>query len=56
MSLGTILIIVLILVFLGGGGGYYFGPWRPETGPNNIVGLLVTVLVIALLLRLLGVY
>lgn len=56
MTITTLLIIIVLIVLLGGGGAYYVGPLRPEAGPNNIVGLLVTVLVIALLLRLLGIY
>jgi len=52
----TILLIILIVLLLGGGGGYYYGPWRGDRPANHLVGLLVTVLVIAILLRLLGIY
>jgi len=56
MSLSTIVLIIIILALVGGGGGYYYGPWRPSAGPNNIIGIAITVLVVAVLLRLLGIY
>lgn len=52
----TILLIVVIVLLLGGGGGYYYGPWRPSAGPNHIIGVVLTILVILILLRLLGIY
>lgn len=51
--MNTLLIVLLVLLVLGGG-GYYVGPWNGGQ-PSNIVGLVVAVLVIALLLRLLGI-
>lgn len=56
MSTSTIILIIIVLALVGGGGGYYYGPWRPSSGPNNIIGIVITVLVIAVLLRLLGIY
>lgn len=66
----TILIVIIVLSCLGG--GYYYGPWRgnvvdpnspqpvavgsPIMAPGNLVGILITVLVIGLLLHLLGIY
>jgi hypothetical protein len=52
----TLLLVILIVLLLGGGGGYYYGPWRPSSGPNHLIGLLITVLIVVFLLRLLGVY
>jgi hypothetical protein len=52
----NILLIVIIVLLLGGGGGYYVGPWRGSAPANHLVGVVITVLVIVILLRLLGVY
>jgi hypothetical protein len=54
--MSTIGLIVLLVVLFGGGGGYYLGPWRGGAKANHLVGLLITVLIIVVLLRLLGVY
>ena len=56
MSLTTLLLIIVVIALLGGGGGYYYGPWRGNAPANHLVGVIITVLVIAVLLRLLGVY
>jgi hypothetical protein len=61
-----LLLLIIVLVCLGGGGYYFYpGPWRNPDGsvnpgsppapwaPNNLIGLLVTVLVICLLVGLL---
>jgi hypothetical protein len=56
MSLMTLVLIVVIVLLLGGGGGYYLGPWRGDRPANHLVGVLVTVVVVVILLRLLGVY
>jgi hypothetical protein len=56
MTTSTLILIIVIVLLLGGGGGYYMGPWRGGAPANHLVGVIITVLVIAVLLRLLGVY
>ena len=56
MSVTSLILVIVILVLLGGGGGYYLGPWRGDRPANHLVGVVVTVLVIVVLLRLLGIY
>ena len=56
MSTETLVIILVVILLLGGGGGYYMGPWRGSGAPNHLIGILVTIIVIVLLLRLLGIY
>ena len=56
MTTSTLILIIVIVLLLGGGGGYYFGPWRGDAPANNLVGLIIFVLIIAAVLRLLGVY
>jgi hypothetical protein len=51
----TVLVIVLILILLGGIPAYgYRGDWGPA--PMGVLGLLLTVILIVLLLRLCGVW
>jgi len=53
-STETLLLILIVLLLLGGG-GYYAHQRRGKQHPNHLVGVLVTVIIIAVFVRLLGV-
>jgi hypothetical protein len=54
-----LLIIIVILLLLFGGGGYYWTARPDYAGPafgGSLLGFLILIVVVALVLRLLGVF
>ena len=56
LSTETLLLALAVAVLLGGVSSYYFGRRRGKQHPNHLIGVIVTVIVIAVVVRLLGIH